>query len=304
MGTQITREFDEPYFGGGDSGASAVPNIGGSQVAINGKIYPIDTASNRYSQRSLDVLQQRNTADNRDLLLLPQNVWRQQSYNWKAGAGQSNLDRDDSILERYEDSFGIDPWTPWRFSLLPETQQLQATTGKTWLTLHNGYLVVVTADDQMTYWYEDFNTLTASVALGTHPLVDIADRGDGIMGLNNQGYIYKLDSPSASATQYYNSALTNANFIAWEKDYLLAGDENVLKWVKTGNQTTTIYTHPDPSFRWESACEGPQAIYVLGGYGDKWVVHKVTIKDDGTGLNPAIVAVELPDGEIGYKIDS
>jgi hypothetical protein len=303
LSTQITREFDEPYFGGSD-GSSPVANIGGSQVAINGRIYPIDTASNRYNQRSLDVLQQRNTTDNRDVLLLPQNVWRQQVSNWRSGGGQSNLDRDDAIQSRFEDSFGINPWDQWSFGLLPSTTQLRDTTGRTWLTLHNGYLVVVTADDFMTYWYEDFGTLTASVALGTHPLVDIADRGDGIMGLDNQGYIYKLDSPSASATQYYNSALTNANFIAWEKDYLLAGDENVLKWVKSGNQVTTIYTSPDPLFRWESACAGPQAIYVLGGYGDKWVVHKVTIKDDGTGLNPAIVAVELPDGEIGYKIDS
>jgi len=47
-------------------------------VAINGRIYPVDTASNRYAQRNLDVLQQRNTTDNRDVLLLPQNVWRQQ----------------------------------------------------------------------------------------------------------------------------------------------------------------------------------------------------------------------------------
>ena len=305
MSTQITREFDEPYYGGNPQGAvSSISNIGPSQVAINGRIYPIDTGSNRYSQRSLDVLQQRNTADNRDLLLLPQNVWRQQSSDWSAGAGQSNLDRDNSILNRYEDSFGIDPWTQWQFSLLPETAQLRATSGKTWLTLHNGYLVVITADDFMSYWYEDFDTLTASVAIGTHPIVDIADRGDGILALDTQGYIYQLDDTVGPATQYHNNALTGANFIAWEKDYLLCGEENVLKWIKKGNQAVTIYTHPDPNFRWESACEGPQAIYVLGGYGDKWVVHKVTIKDDGTGLNPAIVAVELPDGEIGYKIDS
>lgn len=302
MSTQITREFDEPFLGEGEVGTSVVSNIGGSMVAINGKVYPIDTASNRYTQRSLDVLQQRNTTDNRDLLLLPQNVWRQQSSNWKSGAGQSNLDRDDAIQSRYEDSFGVDPWTEWQLNLLPETLQLQETAGATWLTLHDGYLVVV--NDDMTYWYEDFGTLTASVALGPDPIIDIADRGDAIMGLNDQGYIYQLTSPTGTAAQYYTSALTGANFIAWEKDYLLAGHANVLKWVKTGNQTETIYTHPESTFRWESACSGPQAIYVLGGVGDQWVVHKVTIKDDGTGLNPAIVAVELPDGEIGYKIES
>jgi hypothetical protein len=50
------------------------------------------------------------------------------------------------------------------------------------------------------------------------------------------------------------------------------------------------------------ACSGPSAIYVLGGSGDRWVVHRLGIKEDGTGLNPAIVAAELPDGEIGYSI--
>ena len=304
MSTQITQTFDEPYFGGGGDGASAIPNIGGSLVAINGRIYPIDTASNRYSQRSIDVLQQRNTADNRDLLLLPQNIWRQQSYAWHSGAGQSNLDRDDAIDSRYEDSFGIDPWTKWRFGLLNDTTQLQSITNSdgVFLTDHDGYLVVV--NENMTYWYQDYQTLTASATLGPDTIIDIADRGSPILGLNENGYIYQIDSPSGTATQYYNSALTGANMIAWEKDYLLCGHENVLKWVKASNQTSTVYTHPDTNFRWISAAEGPQAIYLLGGVGDKWIVHKVTIKDDGSGLNPAIVAAELPDGEIGYKIES
>lgn len=303
MSTQITREFDEPFYGGETSGAAGpVADIGGSLVAVNGRIYPIDVASNRYSQRAIDVLQQRNTTDSRDLLLLPQNVWRQQVSNWKSGAGQKNMDRDDAIQSRYEDSFGIDPWTEWQISLLPETLELRATTGDTWLTLNSGYLVVV--NDNYTYWYEDFGTLTASVTLGSDPIVDIAERGDVVLGLNDQGYIYQLDSPSGTASLYHNNALAGATFIAWEKDYLLCGQENVLKWTKKGNQAVTIFTHPDDNFRWVSACEGPQAIYLLGGIGDQWVVHKVTIKDDGTGLNPCIVAVQLPDGEIGYKIES
>ena len=305
MSTQITREFDEPYYGGEANGTiPSVSNIGGSLVAINGRIYPIDTASNRYSQRAIDVVQQRNTTDNRDVLLLPQNVWRQQTWSWHSGAGQTNMDRDDSIQTRYENSFGVEVFDKWRVSLLPATEQMQelANSNGTFLTLHNNYLVVVNGNQ--TYWWEDFDTLTASVSLGANTIIDIADRGAVVLGLNNQGYIYQLDSPVGTASQYYNSALTGANMIAWEKDYLLCGHQNVLKWIKTGNQSETIYTHPDSAFRWQSACSGPQAIYVLGGYGDQHVVHKVTIKDDGTGLNPAIVAVELPDGEIGYKIES
>ena len=300
--TEITVTFDEPFYGGKSDGGTALPNLGGSMVAINGRVYPIDTASNRYSQRSIDVLQQRNTSDNRDLLLLPQNIWRQQISSWHSGAGQTNLDRNDAIQSRYEDSFGVNPWDKWRFSLLPETLLMQATTGQTWLTLHQGYLVVV--NDNMTYWWSDYGTMSASVALGPDPIVDIADRGASVFGLNDNGYIYYLDGPTGTAAQYYNQQLTDANFIAWEKDYFLCGEANVLKWIKTGNSSEIVFTHPESTFRWESACSGPQAIYVLGGVGDNYVVHKVTIKDDGTGLNPAIVAVELPDGEIGYKIES
>lgn len=302
MSTQITREFDEPFYGNGDTGAAPVGNLGGSQVAINGRIYPIDVASNRYTQRSLDVLQQRNTTDNRDLLLLPQNVWRQQTNNWKSGAGQSNLDRDDAIQSRFEDSFGVDPWAEWQVGLLPETLELKPTTGDTWLTLQNGYLVVVNSN--YTYWYEDFGTLTASVTLGSLTIIDVAQRADVVLGLNSGGYVYELDSPTGTASLYHNNALTGATFIAWEKDYLLCGQENVLKWVKKANNATTIFTHPDTHFRWVAACEGPQCIYLLGGVGDQWLVHKVTIKDDGTGLNPCIVAAQLPDGEIGYDIGS
>lgn len=301
MSTQITQPFDEPFFGGGsEGGTSALANLGGSMVAINGRIYPIDTGSNAYSQKSIDVLQQRNTTDNRDLLLLPQNIWRQQSSDWSSGAGQTNLDRDNAIQSRYEDSFGIDPWTKWRFSLLPKTELMQATSGKTWLTLQNGYLVVVNGNT--TYWWSDYGTMSASVSIGSLPIVDIADRAPTVLALNNGGYIYQLTASAGPATTYNPNAFSGANFIAWEKDYLLCGDENILKLV-TATTATTIFTHPESTFRWESACSGPQCIYVLGGVGDQYVVHKVTIKDDGTGLNPAIVAVTLPDGEVGYKIE-
>jgi hypothetical protein len=300
VGTQITQPYDEPFYGGGDSGTSAIANIGGSFVAVNGRVYPIDTASNRYAQRNLDVLQQRNTTDNRDVLLLPQNVWRQQISGWYSGAGQSNLDRDDAIQTRYENSFGIDPWTKWQMQLLPATEEMQALTGQSWLSLVAGNLVVVNDNDS--YWWSDFGTMTASVTVGSVSTVDVAENAPTLITLNSDGHIFQVTSSGGSATLYYNQALANANMITWVKDYLIVGHENVLKWVGTNNTVTTIYTHPDPGFRWVAGCEGPQAIYLLGGLGDQYVVHKVTIKDDGSGLNPAIVAVELPDGEIGYSI--
>lgn len=299
--TEITVSFDEPFYGGdAGSGTFSSANIDGSMVAINGRVYPIDTASNRYNQRAIDVLQQRNTADNRDLLLLPQNIWRQQTSGWHYGAGQSNLDRDDAIQSRFEDSFGIDPWTKWQISLLPETLELQETTGSTFLTLHNGYLVVV--NDNMTYWWEDFGTMSASVSVGSVPVVDVADDGAVINMVNTDGDVFSLDGPAGTPVLQYSFAGTS--MLAYVKDYLIADRDNALYNITTYASPVLIYTNPDPSFRWVDACSGPNAIYVLGGSGDRWVVHRLGIKEDGTGLNPAIVAAELPEGEIGYKIEA
>ncbi len=298
MATQITQPFDEPFFGGGDSGTSSIANIGGSMVAVNGRVYPIDTASNRYSQRAIDVLQQRNTTDNRDVLLLPQNIWRQQVSDWHSGAGQSNLDRDDAIQSRFEDSFGVDPWTRWRMSLLPETLEMQTLSGESWLTLHEGYLVVVNGNT--TYWWSDFGTMTASVSVGSVPVVDVADDGALINMVNTDGDVYSLDGPAGTPVLEYSFAGTS--MLAYVKDYLIADRDNALYNITTYASPVLIYTNPDSSFRWVDACSGPSAIYVLGGSGDRWVVHRLGIKEDGTGLNPAIVAAELPDGEIGYSI--
>jgi hypothetical protein len=298
VATQITQPFDEPFFGGGDSGTSSIANIGGSMVAVNGRVYPIDTASNRYSQRAIDVLQQRNTTDNRDVLLLPQNIWRQQVSDWHSGAGQSNLDRDDAIQSRFEDSFGVDPWTRWRMSLLPETLEMQTLSGESWLTLHEGYLVVVNGNT--TYWWSDFGTMTASVSVGSVPVVDVADDGALINMVNTDGDVYSLDGPAGTPVLEYSFAGTS--MLAYVKDYLIADRNNALYNITTYASPVLIYTNPDSSFRWVDACSGPSAIYVLGGSGDRWVVHRLGIKEDGTGLNPAIVAAELPDGEIGYSI--
>jgi len=83
---------------------------------------------------------------------------------------------------------------------------------------------------------------------------------------------------------------------------LIIGDENVLKDATGSSAPHTIYTHPDTAFRWIDACPGRNVIYILGGIADRWVVHRITINEDGTDFETAIVAATLPDGEVGYSI--
>lgn len=303
-GEQIQRQLNEPFF---EAGGALSSNFSPSVVGIAGVPFLMDTASGEYRREGFEVVQQRNTNDQRDLLLLPQDVWRQQAQSWHFGAGQSNSDRDDTLPYRFDQSFGIDCWTEWRASILPATKQIPFTsglTGQTWVTIHDDYAVVV--NGQRLYWTQSLSASTpaaTTVVSLNNNIIGIATRGYVVTTLHENGDVFTTDSPTATPVHLHNFTFDGATFIAFEKDYLIVGQENVLKNITT-NQASTIFTHPDPDFRWRGAVGGPSQIYTIGGRGDRTTIHRVGIKQDGTGLIPCIVAATLPDGEIGYSIDS
>lgn len=305
---QITREFDEPF---NESTAALPGSFSPSVVGIAGVPYLMDTSEgSQYRRQSFDVVQQRNTTDPRDVLLLPQDVWRQQAQSWHLGMGQANADREESLPYRYEESFGIDPWTRYQIGLLPKTSLLPATggmSGQTWVTTVNEYLVVVNGEGS--YWYDSLSasaTPVGSVTISAgNDVIDIANDGHVLTVLTEDRYVWTVDGPTGTPTKWSNQQYTTGvSFIAWEKDYLLVGDGNKLYNAVKGNNPVLIFTHPDTAFRWNSAAPGNSCIYVMGKLGDKTTIHRVGIKSDGTGLLPCIVAAELPDGEVGYTIDS
>ena len=303
MALEITDTFTEPY---SFSTTSLPSSFSPSVVGIAGVPYLMDATDNKYKREAFEVLQQRNPTSARDLLLLPQDVWRQQVESWHLGSGQSNVDRDNALPYRYKESFGINPWTQWQISLLPSTKRLYGTSGFSgaiWLTTYGEYLAVV--NGQVIYWYDELSVGSAASAGSTtvhagHPIIDIANYGQVVTTLHDDGKVYTTAGPGASPVAR-SGTFTNASFIAWEKDYLLIGDGNVLKDI-TGT-AHTIYTHPLTDYRWNSAAAGNSCIYVLGGVADHYMIHRVGITTGGANLSPAIVAATLPDGEIGYCID-
>ena len=300
---EITNTLSEPYFGGSETSSQSLP---ASVVGLNGRGYLIDTTGGRYNRRSVSVVQQRNTSDQRDILLLPQDIWRQSFSSWHSGAGQANQDRDDSIPSRFEASFGVDPWTKYEFSLLPATEQLggaSATyTGKVWLTLHDSELVVV--NDDSLYFYNELSASATAVSTivpsAGNAIIDIADDGYIVTTLHANGDIWKT-APGSAPVLHKNRP--GAHSIAWEKDYLILCENNELRDATSSSTPVLIYTHPDTAFRWESYASGRSAIYALGVLGDQTSIHRIMVQEDGTDFKTAIVAATLPDGEIGYSID-
>ena len=272
-----------------------------SVIGIAGVPYLLDTSDGGgYKREAFEVVQQRNTGDTRDTLLLPQDVWRQQVQSWNQGAGQSNADRNDSLLFRYDESFGVDPWYQWHLSLLPETKTMGTYSGDIWLTTYDVYLAVV--NDQYIHWYNDVSASASigSTSVGSVPVVDVAESAPYVTTLTSDGAVQTTAGSAASPVLV--GIWPNANFIAYVKDYMILGQENKLYDITGGSPGVLVYTHPVPAFRWKAATSGNSCIYLIGNVSDRTVVHRVGIKQDGTGLSPAIVAATLPDGEVGYSI--
>tara|TARA_A100001388_G_C28767000_1_gene501371 strand:- start:830 stop:2704 length:1875 start_codon:yes stop_codon:yes gene_type:complete len=299
---EITVGLDQPYYGASGAVSSS---FGKNVVGLNGRAFLVDSTGGRYNRRSIPVVQQRNTSDQRDILLLPQDIWRQSISSWHYGAGQANQDRDEAFPERFLDSFGVDPWTRYQISLLPATEQLGGSsvtyTGDVFLTLCDDKLVVVNDDD--VYIYTTLSdtatpTTTATPDSG-NAIIDIAKEGYVITTLHADGKIYKTTS---AGTSTLFQTLSGATSLEYVKDYLIVGDANVLKDATGSGTPTTIYTHPDTNYRWVDYTPGQSAIYALGGIGNRYQVHRITIQEDGTAFSTAIVAATLPDGEVGYSI--
>ena len=308
--TELTVDFNEPYIGGSSSGI--IPNpIPPDQVGIDTRQYLLDTKSGEYRREGIEVLQQRNTNNNRDLLLLPQEVWRQQFESWHQGAGQQNADREDALPYRFYRSFGINPWTKYELTLLNDTTRVYELTDtkKCWVQPHGIQLAIVHGTS-VVFMDPDFST-SAPLTVGTADAISITYDGDGVFTLHDDGTVFHVTNdttatartitpPASPATP---NPVTDATFIAYVKDYLILGVGNQL-WDITATQAKLIYTSPVTGFTWKGAAEGANAIYCIGGVNDKHVVHRLGIKQDGTGLEPAVVAGTLPDGEIGASIGS
>lgn len=311
-GYEITDTFSEPF---NQSVASLPSYFSPSIIGLAGVPYLIDTREGTtYRRQSFDVVQQKNTTDARDLLLLPADVWRQQAQSWHLGSGQTNLDREDALIYRYNTSYGIDPWTEFRLSLLPTTSLLGGTSalnGDTWLQISKdgGTSYLVVGNGSRAYWYSNLSTTATSVGSGqisgVNTIVDMHGDGHKIFALMSDRFVWTVTGPSATPAKWANHQYTaNISFLAYEKGFLLVGDGNLFYNALKGNNPALVFTHPDTDFRWYSAASGPSAIYALGRLGDQTTIHKVTIKSTGTELNPCIVAATLPDGEIGYEVSS
>jgi len=296
--------FDAPFYGG-SAGSSFEAGLS-YPVSLGGVTYGLDTVGYDYQHSSVPMLRQAqdDQGDSGRPTLNPEAFWRRTFESWHVGAGQTYFDRvDDSNPWRFRRSKGINVWDRYQISLLPGTDakllsaatNLRLVVAGGFLYLTDGTLLRRTAD--ITVDTPTWTTITGGTAA---TFSSIASDGFNVLLACGASGIDKTTRGAATKANHITGTVAQ---VAYGKGRWIATQDNILYDITTlvvggGALPAALFTHPNTDFDWNCFAEGPTAFYAGGFSGDKSLIYRLTIKEDGTGLNQPVVAGFLPDGEL------
>lgn len=304
----LAAPLDSPlYTGAGTSNLVPFP----WNVAINGRTYQVDLSfepwkRQAYQHQSVDVLREQadSSTTPSESSLNPNGLWRRSQDSWHHGAGQLHLDRKNSDQYRFRTSKGVNPWTPWRLSLLNDTSQI--------LSSANTNLAMCVAGSRL--YVADGSTLkfTSTLAGGSTSWTTVTGTpGVAISSICSDGVnvyiavgasgVYTTTTSSSSATQLVSSGIGASAIVGFVKGRLMVADSNKLYNVTSTSVAalpSALFTSNYASITWVGFTEGQGRIFAAGYSGDKSVIYSIGITSDGTSLSAPVVAGELPSGEV------
>lgn len=302
----ITALFSDLFYGG--AGVSElVPNP--YDIALNGRPYILDDKHEAFKQGVQTIPFLREQADTStepgEASVNREDLWARPVTSWHKGAGQKFLDRGESDRARFWRSYGVDPWTEGRLSLLPGTSLFRASAStNVRLAVAGDYLYV--SDGTQVYHYANHGSFASPVSAdiqageAAQTVRSITSNGHTVWAALGSNGIHSTTRGATSSTHY--SALS-CTLLRYVKDRLMAANgQSIYNVVASGAAPSALFTHPSTDWTWVDFAAGLSHIYAAGYAGDKSTIYKIPIKDDGTGLDAPLVAGQLPDGEIVYSI--
>ena len=236
--------------------------------------------------------------------------WLRSQSSFHLGAGINYLDPylSENVQYRFNDSAGVDVWTPGQVSMLPDTENV--------FTLSDNVNMFGATDslDRDCVFVSSNTTLTRVAEDGTDATVVYGGSGSNITSLTQDGLNYYV----ANDTGIYRGSLTGTG--ATGSLYYQTGARTVMGFVKqrlvaaigpsvyeittsTGATGPLVadkrYTHPDTNWVWTAVVEGPQAVYASGYRGTNSSIIKFSLSTAGVmpTLTNAVTAADFPDDE-------
>lgn len=289
-----------------------VPSI--FPIAINGAPYQIDfnnpSGGNLFRSDSVALL--RTQADSArtagESSVSPEIFWRRSFDSWHAGCGQTHADRDTSNPYRFRSSKGMNVWDKGELKALNDTEaqndfgspneSIGLVTAGSRLYVYNGTATKYTSDTTGTWSWTTVTGTPASTPVG------IDSDGKNVW-IAYPTAIYSTSTSSSAASSFAAAPAGSWTGIWFNKGKLFASNSTgIMYTISAGGTATAIIDRSTLGFTWTSST-GVGGYHYFGGYnGDKSVIYKVTLTNEGTALDAAVAAGELPDGEKVYHLGS
>ena len=300
---------DTPAFYSGTGSTQLVPNV--FPVAINGRPYMVDVASNdfasQFDARVRDSVDQ--SSEPGESAINPQGLWRRSQTSWHYGAGQNYSDTADAEPYRFRSSKGVDVWTRGEMRLLPDTAQAYASTQDNLFMATAGNRIYGT-ENQTLQFTTDFVSFTTVTGTDASKFYSITSDGYNVFYSYASGDIDQTNAGITTNSNYITGI--KAGLVRYVKGRLMVAGQDTDKhkiWNITvapgssANNPAALFTHPNAQFTWVGFAAGQNHIYCAGHAGNKSIIYKTTIQADGTALQIPTVAGELPFGEIVTTIE-
>jgi hypothetical protein len=273
-------------------------------VYLGGHGYMIDTKfMDDFGWQTVPAIRQQADSAERpnEGTLNPESAWRRAIDSWHLGAGQDWYDKPDSSPYRFRSSKGIDPWTKYALTLHHDTL-LERSSSENNLYLASAGGRLYTSDGNEV-WATGVGTTSfvATTGLTANPVTSLASDGTNLY-VASAGGLYSTAGGTAF-TSYATGAPTLVRYVRGR--LIVAVGKAVYNVTASGGAITAgtvLLDHPNAGWTWTDAAEGARYIYLAGYAGDKSLIYRSSIKEDGTGLDVAVPAAELPDGEVARSI--
>jgi hypothetical protein len=297
-----------PFYSG-DGSSSLVPfpfpvSVGGHAYAVQWDKDAVEVWGGRIKRGTLPLIRQQadNSSSPGEQSISPEQLWRRSQDSWQMGSGQEHLDRQNSLDHRYRTSKGINPWTPWKLSLLNDTSNVKSTGNSNLACLVAGTKVYFMNGTTLSFATGALSSWTDVTGTSATAASSICTDGNTVYIANGADGIYSSAVSGSTAASYATGTVSIVKFV---KSRLMAAGGGKLYNCTTGGALGGSDLLLDLSTRgwtWVDIAGGQSQIYAAGYAGDKSIIYRTELKADGTALSVPIAAGELPDGEIVRSI--
>ena len=271
----------------GTSLTDAYPPSGGWDVSVGPLGFLLASSSgNPYQRATEDVRKQQiDTSDAPGEQSLS-SWWTRSQDTWDKGAGVRWYEptTDEETVDRFADSYGIDPWTPGEIKLLKRMLDPSPDVGADVYVAGlevGGVLGCVAAYGSTVAWappLEAGDSGTLPGASATQP-----SAAGGIAWVGHDGGVSRYEPNVGVTTPITCTGVARA---WWIKARLIVAVGPALYEVAPSgadlDEQTPIYTHPSSGWVWSDVAETSGAILAAGYEGGDSAVFRFTIENDET----------------------